>query len=98
MNRGGVRIGTGDFYAVVEALPEIADSLVVHLEDGADGPWASSSCSCSSLPGARLDDDLAAALARATARRAFAASRARRRRRRSPAVPRTLSARSSRYR
>ncbi len=33
LNRGGVRIGTAEFYAVVEGLPEIADSLVVHLED-----------------------------------------------------------------
>ena len=32
LNRGGVRLGTSDFYAVVEALPEVADSLVVHLE------------------------------------------------------------------
>jgi acetoacetyl-CoA synthetase len=29
LNRGGVRMGTADFYRVVEALPEIADSLVV---------------------------------------------------------------------
>jgi acetoacetyl-CoA synthetase len=29
LNRGGVRMGTSDFYRVVEALPEIADSLVV---------------------------------------------------------------------
>ena len=36
LNRGGVRLGTSDFYAVVEALPEVADSLVVHLE-GDDG-------------------------------------------------------------
>ena len=34
LNRGGVRLGTADFYAVVEALPEVADSLVVHLEAG----------------------------------------------------------------
>jgi acetoacetyl-CoA synthetase len=34
LNRGGVRLGTSDFYAVVEALPDVADSLVVHLEDG----------------------------------------------------------------
>ena len=33
LNRGGVRLGTAEFYAVVEALPGIADSLVVHLED-----------------------------------------------------------------
>jgi acetoacetyl-CoA synthetase len=32
LNRGGVRIGTAEFYAVVESLPEIADSLVVHLD------------------------------------------------------------------
>jgi acetoacetyl-CoA synthetase len=37
LNRGGVRIGTAEFYGVVEGLPEIADSLVVHLEDPAGG-------------------------------------------------------------
>ena len=37
LNRGGVRLGTAEFYAVVEELPEIADSLVVHLEEGSDG-------------------------------------------------------------
>jgi acetoacetyl-CoA synthetase len=37
LNRGGVRLGTSEFYAVVEALPEVADSLVVHLEDDAGG-------------------------------------------------------------
>ncbi len=29
LNRGGVRMGTSEFYRVVEELPEIADSLVV---------------------------------------------------------------------
>jgi acetoacetyl-CoA synthetase len=38
LKRGGVRIGTAEFYGVVEALPEIADSLVVHLEDPDGGP------------------------------------------------------------
>jgi acetoacetyl-CoA synthetase len=33
LNRGGVRIGTAEFYAVVEAIPEIADSVVIHLEE-----------------------------------------------------------------
>ncbi|MGH9184362.1 MAG: acetoacetate--CoA ligase, partial [Acidimicrobiales bacterium] len=33
LNRGGVRVGTAEFYAVVEAIAEVADSLVVHLED-----------------------------------------------------------------
>ena len=32
LNRGGVRLGTAEFYAVVEGLPEVLDSLVVHLE------------------------------------------------------------------
>ncbi len=38
LNRGGVRLGTAEFYAVVEDLPEVADSLVVHLEDDGGGP------------------------------------------------------------
>jgi len=29
LNRGGVRMGTSEFYRIVEALPEIADSLVI---------------------------------------------------------------------
>lgn len=37
LNRGGVRLGTSDFYSVVEALPEVTDSVVVHLEDGEGG-------------------------------------------------------------
>ena len=38
LNRGGVRLGTGEFYATVEELPEITDALVVHLEDAGGGP------------------------------------------------------------
>ncbi len=37
LNRGGVRLGTAEFYSVVEAMPEVADSLVVHLEDDEGG-------------------------------------------------------------
>jgi acetoacetyl-CoA synthetase len=37
LNRGGVRLGTGEFYAVVEDFPEVADALVVHLEDPEGG-------------------------------------------------------------
>lgn len=33
LNRGGVRLGSADFYSVVEDLPEATDSLVVHLDD-----------------------------------------------------------------
>jgi acetoacetyl-CoA synthetase len=37
LNRGGVRLGTGEFYGVVEEFPEIVDALVIHLEDAAGG-------------------------------------------------------------
>jgi acetoacetyl-CoA synthetase len=33
LNRGGVRVGTAEYYAVVESLPEVADSVVIHLEE-----------------------------------------------------------------
>ncbi|MEV0896289.1 acetoacetate--CoA ligase [Actinoplanes sp. NPDC049802] len=36
LNRGGVRLGTAEFYSVVESLPEVADSLVVHLDKPGD--------------------------------------------------------------
>jgi acetoacetyl-CoA synthetase len=38
LNRGGVRLGTADFYSVVEEFAEVIDSLVVHLEDVDGGP------------------------------------------------------------
>jgi acetoacetyl-CoA synthetase len=38
LNRGGVRMGTSELYAVVEELAEVHDSLVVHLEDDEGGP------------------------------------------------------------
>jgi acetoacetyl-CoA synthetase len=38
LNRGGVRMGTSELYAVVEELDEVADSVVVHLEDAEGGP------------------------------------------------------------
>ena len=37
LNRGGVRMGTSELYAVVEEFTEVDDSLVVHLEDDAGG-------------------------------------------------------------
>ena len=37
LNRGGVRLGTGEFYSVVENVPEVMDALVVHLEDAGGG-------------------------------------------------------------
>lgn len=32
LNRGGVRLGTSDFYRVIEEIPAIGDSLVIHLD------------------------------------------------------------------
>jgi acetoacetyl-CoA synthetase len=37
LNRGGVRVGTAEYYSVVESHPEVLDSLVVHLEDPQGG-------------------------------------------------------------
>jgi acetoacetyl-CoA synthetase len=38
LNRGGVRLGTAEFYSSIESLREIHDSLVVHVEDDSGGP------------------------------------------------------------
>jgi acetoacetyl-CoA synthetase len=38
LNRGGVRLGTSEFYSVVEGLDEVTECVVVHLEDSEGGP------------------------------------------------------------
>jgi acetoacetyl-CoA synthetase len=60
LNRGGVRIGTADLYGVVEELPEIVDSLVVHLEEG-----DRLRLFVQLAPGAVLDDELRSRIATA---------------------------------
>jgi acetoacetyl-CoA synthetase len=62
LNRGGVRIGTAELYDVVESLPEIGDSLVVHLEDS-EGGSGQLLLFVQLSPGAVLDDELRARLA-----------------------------------
>jgi acetoacetyl-CoA synthetase len=37
LNRGGVRLGTGEFYSVLNDLDAVEDSLVVHLDDPGGG-------------------------------------------------------------
>jgi acetoacetyl-CoA synthetase len=37
LNRGGVRMGTSEFYRVIERLPEIEDSLVVQVDEDGHG-------------------------------------------------------------
>jgi acetoacetyl-CoA synthetase len=63
LNRGGVRLGTGEFYSVVEELPEIRDSLVVHLEDD-EGGAGELVLFVVLAEGAHLDDDLRAGIGR----------------------------------
>jgi len=57
LNRGGVRLGTAEFYRVVEELPDVVDSLVVHLEDpsGGNGELL---LYVQLRPGSELDDQL----------------------------------------
>jgi acetoacetyl-CoA synthetase len=57
LNRGGVRLGTGEFYSVVEELPEVTDSLVVHLEAD-DGGAGDLLLFVVLADGTELDDDL----------------------------------------
>ena len=58
LNRGGVRMGTSEFYRVVESFPEIADSLVVDTGRlGEDGRLV---LFVQLAPGRELDDDLTA--------------------------------------
>jgi acetoacetyl-CoA synthetase len=63
LNRGGVRLGTSEFYSVVEELPEIRDSLVVHLEDD-DGGAGELLLFVVLAEGSVLDDELRASIGR----------------------------------
>ncbi len=56
LNRGGVRIGTAEFYSVVESIPEVVDSLVIHLDHDDDRLLLF----VAMAPGAALDDNLRA--------------------------------------
>jgi acetoacetyl-CoA synthetase len=63
LNRGGVRLGTSEFYSVVEGLSEVTDSVVVHLEDPAGGP-GELLLFVVLADGRELDDELRAKIAR----------------------------------
>ncbi len=39
LNRNGIRMGSGDIYEPVEALPEVREALVVGLEEDGGGYW-----------------------------------------------------------
>jgi acetoacetyl-CoA synthetase len=85
LNRGGVRLGTSDFYAVVEALPEVADSLVVHLEESGQLVLF-----VSLVPGIELDDALRTRIVEAL-RRDLSPRHVPDRIEPVPGIPRTLS-------
>jgi acetoacetyl-CoA synthetase len=63
LNRGGVRLGTAEFYSVVEGFAEVADSLVVHLEDPQGGP-GELILFVVPAAGATVDDDLRSRIAK----------------------------------
>jgi acetoacetyl-CoA synthetase len=63
LNRGGVRLGTAEFYAVVEGLPEVLDSVVVHLEEEGN-PNGELLLFVVLAVGRELDDPLRAAIKR----------------------------------
>ncbi|MFK5634126.1 acetoacetate--CoA ligase [Ornithinimicrobium sp. LYQ103] len=63
LNRGGVRLGTAEFYRVTEEIPGVADSLVVHLEEaGGNGQLL---LLVQTEPGQELDDELRGVINRA---------------------------------
>lgn len=39
LNRHGVRMGSGDIYAAIEAMPEVAEALVIGAEEEDGGYW-----------------------------------------------------------
>jgi acetoacetyl-CoA synthetase len=85
LNRGGVRLGTSDFYAVVEALPEVTDSLVIHLDETGELVLF-----VALAPDATLDDDLRARVVDAL-RRELSPRHVPDRIEAVPGIPRTLS-------
>jgi acetoacetyl-CoA synthetase len=63
LNRGGVRFGTSELYGVVDALPEVADSLVIGLERDDGSYWMPLFVVL--RPGEDLDEDLDARIRQA---------------------------------
>lgn len=62
LNRFGIRIGSAEIYRAMEAIPQIADSLVLCIEDGRGGFWMPLFVQLA--PGETLTDDLKATINR----------------------------------
>jgi acetoacetyl-CoA synthetase len=88
LNRGGVRFGTSELYAVVDALPEIADSLVIGIEQPDGGYWMPLFVAL--REGAALDDGLRARIV-AAIRSSLSPRHVPDEITQVPAIPRTLS-------
>jgi acetoacetyl-CoA synthetase len=88
LNRGGVRMGTSEFYRVVEGFDEIADSLVV--DTGRLGAEGRLILYVVPAEGAELDDNLAGRL-RAALRTQLSPRHVPDEIHQVPAIPRTLS-------
>ncbi len=88
LNRGGVRMGTSEFYRVVESLPEVADSLVV--DTGRLGEEGRLILFVVPAAGHVLDDELAARI-RSALRRELSPRHVPDEIRQVPGIPRTLS-------
>ncbi|MBF6375568.1 acetoacetate--CoA ligase [Nocardia farcinica] len=58
LNRHGIRMGSADIYQAVEGLPEIAEALVIGVEQSDGGYWMPLFVLLA--PGAELTDDLVA--------------------------------------
>jgi acetoacetyl-CoA synthetase len=88
LNRGGVRMGTSEFYRIVEELPEVTDSLVI--DTGVLGTDGKLVLYLVLAPGQSLTDELTATI-RSALRSALSPRHVPDEMHQVPGVPRTLS-------
>jgi len=88
LNRGGVRMGTSEFYRIVEELPEVTDSLVI--DTGTLGGEGRLVLYLVLAPGVTLDDELRNKI-RSMLRSSLSPRHVPDEMRQVPGVPRTLS-------
>ncbi|MGI9008514.1 MAG: acetoacetate--CoA ligase [Streptosporangiaceae bacterium] len=88
LNRGGVRMGTSEFYRIVEELPEVSDSLVI--DTGTLGREGKLMLYLVLAPGVSLDDELRGRI-RSLLRSALSPRHVPDEMYQVPGVPRTLS-------
>ncbi len=88
LNRGGVRMGTSEFYRVVERLPQVADSLVV--DTGTLGAEGRLILYLVPAPGHVIDDELTGEI-RSALRRELSPRHVPDEIHQVPGIPRTLS-------